>query len=102
MEIPNVVRTGPLHLRDWHNASRFNEVTPCIARPDTPIRGPASSVPRYRWAAREKPHLRHRQDERPHGSGAGRMVEFFNVGRLNNVDLRDRWTVGGEERFCRP
>lgn len=29
---------------------------------------------------------------------AGKMIEFFPVGRLNNVDLRDGWTVNGEER----
>ncbi len=29
---------------------------------------------------------------------AGKVVEFFPVGRLNNVDLRASWTVGGENQ----
>lgn len=29
---------------------------------------------------------------------AGKLVEFFPVGRLNNVDLRGKWMVGGEEK----
>jgi 3-phytase len=28
----------------------------------------------------------------------GKVVEFFPVGRLNNVDLRTTWTVGGESK----
>lgn len=28
----------------------------------------------------------------------GKMVEFFGVGRLNNVDLRDGWIAGGESK----
>lgn len=29
---------------------------------------------------------------------AGKLVEFFQVGRLNNVDLRDKWMAGSEEK----
>lgn len=29
---------------------------------------------------------------------AGKIVEFFPVGRLNNVDLRSSWTQGGESK----
>lgn len=29
---------------------------------------------------------------------SGKMLDFFPVGRLNNVDLREGWTVGGKEK----
>jgi len=29
---------------------------------------------------------------------SGKMVEFFPIGRLNNVDVRDRWTIDGEDK----
>lgn len=29
---------------------------------------------------------------------SGKMLEFFPVGRLNNVDLRDGWTISGAEK----
>ena len=27
---------------------------------------------------------------------AGKVVEFFPIGRVNNVDLRSSWSMGGE------
>src|SRR5262245_52940909 len=29
---------------------------------------------------------------------AGKLVESFEIGRLNNVDLREGWTAGGESK----